>query len=178
MRRALLIPFALAASFKLGACRSDPLDPIDAGSKDGATTSKDGATTSKDGATTPDASDRLPWDSDLILTVQHLKTESSRTAWLRINDTAENVRTPWQPATVHSGEVKMTWPGGYDRKTYGIFVELFVDRDGDGKCTEGNDPAWNLFLSNDFKMGAYKATIDLASMFPGADPVACSSFEP
>lgn len=118
----------------------------------------------------PDAGERLPWDRDLSLTVRGLDGDEGRTAFVRVHYTVVDQRTPWRPVTIRGGIASVLLAGGFDSNTFGEFVELFVDRDGNGVCSEGTDAAWELFINNTFPMdGVVRADIDVMNPGPGSN---------
>jgi hypothetical protein len=54
---------------------------------------------------------------------------------------------------VLNGEFEIRWEQAFDRMTFGYFLLLFVDLDGDGTCTQGSDPAWARQIANDAPQG-------------------------
>jgi hypothetical protein len=163
--RSLLAWFVVAT---LAACRSDPRG--DGVPPDDTAVRPDAAIVSE-----PDlATDRLPWDRDLSLVVRGLGASEGKTAWLRIYYTVTPTKTAWRQATIANGVVSMFWAGGFDSNTFGEIVELFVDRDGDGACNEGTDPAWQLFINNAFMMRVNMADTDVSDPRDGATPRTCA----
>jgi hypothetical protein len=54
---------------------------------------------------------------------------------------------------VLNGSFEIRWEQAFDRMTFGYFLLLFVDLDGDGTCTQGSDPAWARQIPNDNLQG-------------------------
>lgn len=62
-------------------------------------------------------------------------------------------RSEDRSAVITSGAFEVVWEQGFSRDTFGSFVFLFVDLDGDATCTEGVDPVWSFYVNNTFSEG-------------------------
>lgn len=86
-----------------------------------------------------------------IVVVGAVPELAGRSVWMRIRDNAFGGLTPWQDVTVPgSGAFEVRFVDAMPGDVFGVFLEVFVD-DGDGVCT--TDPAYQVFVSNDFAGG-------------------------
>jgi hypothetical protein len=90
----------------------------------------------------------------------------------------ENSRSPPRVDVVSGGAFELVWKQGFNRDSFGAYLVLFVDRDGDGWCTEGIDPAWSDFVDNDLRAGqALVHDLDLDSLPEFVGPISCAEFD-
>jgi len=72
--------------------------------------------------------------------------------------------------TITGGAFEVRWPDAFSRDLFGVFVQIFVDRNSDDVCTSGVDAIWRVFGSNDFRSGEpLVITLD-----PSTDQSTCS----
>jgi hypothetical protein len=90
----------------------------------------------------------------------------------------ENSRSAPRVGGIRSGAFTLVWEQGFNRDSFGAYITLFVDRDGDGWCSEGTDPAWADFTSNDF--GADQPMVhefDPQNLPDSVGPITCEEFD-
>lgn len=88
-------------------------------------------------------------------------------------------RSPPRSAIVTGGAFSLGWQQGFDRDSFGTYVVLFVDGNGDGWCTEGDDPAWSTFANNDTAFEDQPVVVDFdPEHLPSAGgPITCDQFD-
>jgi hypothetical protein len=81
---------------------------------------------------------------------------------------------------VSSAAFEVVWRQGFDRNTFGAYVLLYVDLDGDAVCTDALDVAWWFFANNPGGAGEpVVADFDPTAegQLPGLQGITCQMFE-
>ncbi|HXI56049.1 MAG TPA: hypothetical protein VNO55_08320 [Polyangia bacterium] len=91
-----------------------------------------------------------PTYDDLIVSGVHLQTFEGKTVYLAVQSNAGTFRSS---VTVASGQFVVTLPRAFDRDTFGMFVRIFVDLNGDGHCTAADAGGWSVFADNSARRG-------------------------
>jgi hypothetical protein len=90
----------------------------------------------------------------------------------------ENSRSSPRVDVVSDGAFELVWKQGFNRDSFGAYLVLFVDRDGDGWCTEGIDPAWSDFVDNDLRASQTLVhDFDPDSLPEFTGPITCAEFD-
>ena len=81
---------------------------------------------------------------------------------------------------ISSGAFEVMWSQGFDRNTFGSYVLLYVDVDGNAVCDDDVDEAWWFFANNLFNEGEpaiAEFDPDPDGMTVGLDEISCDQFE-
>jgi len=86
-------------------------------------------------------------------------------------------RSAPRAGTITDGAFTLRWDQEFDRDSFGTYVVLFVDRDGDGWCNEGEEPAWSFFGNNDTPWGQPLVLDFDPDVDANTDPITCAEFD-
>jgi hypothetical protein len=87
----------------------------------------------------------------------------------------ENSRSDLRSDVVTDGSFELFWAQEFYRNSFGAYVTLFVDRHGDGLCTQGADPAWAAIANNHNERGTPE--ICEFKPEPEAGVITCEEFD-
>ena len=121
----------------------------------------------------------VPAFDDLIVESSHMSPYEGLTVIGTFDhNSGEDSRSPPRVGVVRGGAFSLVWEQRFNRDSFGAYVVLFVDREGDGWCTEGIDPAWSDFIDND--LGADQPVVhefDPDSLPTFVGPITCAQFD-
>ncbi len=119
----------------------------------------------------------VPDHDDFIIRSSAMSQYEGLTVYATFDHNIEIVsRSEPRSDAISGGSFELRWEQAFFRDSFGASVVLFVDRHGDGFCTEDGDPAWAAFANNLNDRGTPEVFDFDPALVPEGNLITCEEF--
>lgn len=111
---------------------------------------------------------------DIVITGEGFEAHEGLEIHLRVQDTFRGEVAAFGTVTVENGGFTARFDDVFDPDLFGLFLEYYVDTDGNGACDPDRDTVWTEFVNNSFDWEGQEAPVTVR---PDAEaPELCSEW--